>query len=259
MRMRFQDKVVVVTGAAGGIGLAAVRRFASEGARIVAVDLEGSDLDAALSEAEPFGVDAIALTADCSDGGDVSRYVEQSVAEFGRLDVLFNNAGIEGRIIGLLDYPEEDFDRVINVNLRGVWLGMKHSAPAMITNGGGAIVNTASTAGLLGARGLSAYVASKHGVVGLTKSAALELVPQGVRVNAVCPSPIETRMMRSLEEGIGGDQAEMIRKDFASRNPMGRYGEPDEVAALVAFLASKDASYINGGIYTVDGGSVSGR
>jgi 3alpha(or 20beta)-hydroxysteroid dehydrogenase len=173
--------------------------------------------------------------------------------------VLFNNAGIEGRIIGILDYPEEDFDRVISINLRGVWLGMKYSAPAMITNGGGAIVNTASTAGLMGARGLSAYVASKHGVLGLTKSAALELVPQGIRVNAVCPSPIETRMMRSLEEGFGGDQAEMIRKDFAARNPMGRYGEPDEVAALVAFLASEDASYINGGVYTIDGGSVSGR
>ena len=124
--MRFQDKVVVITGAAGGIGLAAVRRFASEGARIVAVDLEGSDLDVALSEAEPFGVDAIALTADCSEGADVARYVEGCVAEFGRLDVLFNNAGIEGRIIGLLDYPEEDFDRVISINLRGVWLGMKY-------------------------------------------------------------------------------------------------------------------------------------
>ncbi|MDP7066920.1 MAG: SDR family NAD(P)-dependent oxidoreductase [Acidimicrobiales bacterium] len=257
--MRFQDKVVIITGAAGGIGLAAVRRFASEGAHILAVDLEGSDLDAAIAEADPFGVKVFSQPADCSQASDVSAYVERCLDEFGRLDVLFNNAGIEGRIIGLMDYPEDDFDQVINVNLRGVWLGMKYSGPAMIANGGGSIVNTASTAGLLGARGLSAYVASKHGVVGLTKSAALELVPQGVRVNAVCPSPIETRMMRSLEQGFGGDQAEMIRKDLASRNPMGRYGEPDEVAALVAFLASDDASYINGGIYTVDGGSVNGR
>ena len=148
--MRFQDKVVVITGAAGGIGLAAVRRFASEGARIVAVDLEGSDLDSALAEAEPFGVDALSHSADCSQAQEVSGYVDRCVSEFGRLDVLFNNAGIEGRIMSLLEYPEDDFDRVINVNLRGVWLGMKYAAPAMFADGGGAIVNTAATAGRIG-------------------------------------------------------------------------------------------------------------
>lgn len=152
--MRFQDKVVVVTGAAGGIGLAAVRRFASEGARILAVDLEGSDLDAAAAEAEPFGVEVVTHAADCSLAADVSGYIDRCVNEFGRLDVLFNNAGIEGRIMSLLEYPEDDFDKVININLRGVWLGMKYAAPAMFADGGGSIINTASTAGLIGARGL---------------------------------------------------------------------------------------------------------
>ena len=189
--MRFQDKVVVVTGAAGGIGLAAVRRFASEGAQILAVDLEGSDLAAAVAEAEPFGVKAIFQAADCSQASDVSAYVERCVTEFGRLDVLFNNAGIEGRILSLMEYPEDDFDQVINVNLRGVWLGMKYAAPAMITNGGGSIVNTASTAGLLGARGLSAYVASKHGVVGLTKYLSTYWANYGIRCNCLSPGPID--------------------------------------------------------------------
>ena len=255
---RFTGRVAIVTGAAGGIGLAACERFASEGASVVAVDLAAADLGAAASLAENQGVAALAVEADVTKSEEVAGYVQAAMNSFGRVDVLFNNAGVEGAYFPMVDYPEEDFDRVIAVNVRGVWLGIKHAAPAMIAGGGGAIVNTASVAGLFGARNISAYSASKHAVAGLTKSAALELAPAGVRVNAVCPSPIETRMMRVLETFIGGENADDVRKAFAQRMPMQRYGEPHEVAALVAFLASDEASYITGSIYPIDGGYSAG-
>ena len=256
---RFTGRVAIVTGAAGGIGLAACARFASEGASVVAVDLPSADLDAAVRAATEHGSAALAVGADVTSSDEVAGYVAAARDAFGRVDVLFNNAGIEGTLASTVDYPEDMWDRVIAVNLRGVWLGIKHGAPAIIASGGGAIVNTASVAGLQGSRGLSAYVASKHAVGGLTKSAGLELAPLGVRVNAVCPAPIETRMMRSLEASMRPDDADEARKTIAERLPMQRYGEPDEVAALVAFLASDDASYINAALYPIDGGSTAGR
>ena len=252
---RFTGRVAIVTGAAGGIGLAACARFASEGASVVAVDLASTDLNAAVVAAEQHGSSALAVPADVTSSAQVAGYVDAARDAFGRVDVLFNNAGIEGAYAPMIDYPEEAWDQVMAVNVRGVWLGIKYAAPAMIAGGGGAIVNTASVAGLHGARGISAYSASKHAVGGITKSAALELATSGVRVNAICPAPIETRMMRSLETHIGGDDADDVRKSFAERLPMRRYGEPHEVAALVAFLASDDASYITGSLYPIDGGS----
>ncbi len=256
---RFTGRVAIVTGAAGGIGLAACERFAAEGASVVAVDLATSDLSAAVAAAESAGGAALAVGADVTKSDEVAGYVQAAMDNFGRVDVLFNNAGIEGTYAPMTEYTEESFDQVIAVNVRGVWLGIKHAAPAMIAGGGGAIVNTASVAGLFGARGISAYSASKHAVAGLTKSAALELAASGVRVNAVCPAPIETRMMRSLETFIGGDQADEVRKQFAERLPAQRYGEPHEVAALVAFLASDEASFITGSLYPIDGGYSAGR
>ena len=256
---RFMGRVAIVTGAAGGIGLAACERFASEGATVVAVDLATTDLGAAVAAAEAQGAAALAVGADVTKSDEVSGYVQAAMDNFGRVDVLFNNAGIEGTYFPMVDYPEDDFDRVIAVNVRGVWLGIKYAAPAMIAGGGGAIVNTASVAGLFGTRGISPYAASKHAVAGLTKSAALELATSGVRVNAVCPAPIETRMMRSLETFIGGDDADEVRKTLAERLPAQRYGEPHEVAALVAFLASDEAGYITGSLYPIDGGYSAGR
>ena len=226
---------------------------------MVAVDLASADLDAAVGAIEGAGGTALSVPADVTNSAQVAGYVDAAREAFGRVDVLFNNAGIEGTYAPMIEYPEESFDQVIAVNVRGVWLGIKYAAPAMIASGGGSIVNTASVAGLLGSRGISPYSASKHAVAGLTKSAALELATSGVRVNAVCPGPIETRMTRSLEANFGGDDADDIRKRFRERLPVQRYGEPHEVAALVAFLASDEASYITGSLYPIDGGFTAGR
>ena len=255
MSERFDGKVAVITGAAGGIGSAAARRFAADGARVVLVDLDEAQLRGVAEAVAREGGEAHAVAADVTRASEVERYVQEAQSRFGGIDCFFNNAGIEGFIGSMLEYPEETFDRVLAVNTKGVWLGMRAVIPAMRARSGGAIVNTASTAGLSGSPMLSAYSASKHAVIGLTRSAALEFAGDGIRVNAVCPSPIETRMMRSLERGIDAGSPEAVKQRLAAANPMGRYGEPEEVAAVVAYLCSDDASYLNGAILPIDGGS----
>ena len=254
MSQRFVNKTVIVTGAAGGIGKEAVERFAREGAKIVAVDLKQSPLDDALAIAKSAGGEAIAVDADVSNESDVQRYVDEAVSRFGGVDVLFNNAGIEGAVVPLDQYPIDMFEKVLAVNVTGVFLGMKHVIPAFRARGGGCIVNTASVAGLRGNAIIPAYVASKHAVVGLTTSAAATYGKEGIRVNAICPSPIDTRMMRALEEGISSDDPGTVKQMMEASIPAGRYGTPAEVASLVAFLCSDEAGFINGGIYTIDGG-----
>ena len=258
MDRRFEGKVIVITGAAGGIGRATALRFASEGARVVLVDLAGTALGEIASDVETAGGSALPVAADVSSAADVERYAAAAVDRFGGIDCLFNNAGIEGYIGSLVDYPEEIFDQVIAVNLKGVWLGMKVVGPIMRERGGGAIVNTSSTAGLRGSAAIIAYVASKHAVIGMTRSAALEFGPHRIRVNAICPSPIETRMMRALEQGLDPTNPEGVHQRLAASGPLGRYGKPEEVAALVAFLCSADASYLTGDVYPITGGRLAG-
>lgn len=249
---RLQDKVAVITGGTGGIGLAAARLFAAEGARVALVDLDQGALDRAVAEIGPER--AIGIAADVSDAVQVAGYVTTTVARFGRLDVFFNNAGIEGAVAPIVDYPIDIFDKVMAVNVRGVWLGLKYVIPAMASSGGGSIVITSSLGGLRGVPKLSAYIGAKHAVVGLMKSAALECASLKIRVNTINPSPIATRMIEALEQGYAPGATAMVKKKMEAAVPLRRYGTPEEVAHLALFLASDDSAYITGNSYPIDGG-----
>lgn len=254
MGTRLDDRVAIVTGAAGGIGRATALRLAAEGARIVASDLKDAPLDETARAVEQAGGEIVGVEHDVTRADHWQRVVSEATARFGGVDLLVNNAGIEGAIAPIEQSPEDVFDRVMAVNVKGVFLGLKSVLPALTARGGGAVVNVASVAGLLGDPNIAPYVASKHAVIGLTRSAALGAAAQKIRVNAVCPSPIETRMMRALEAGMSPADPDAVKTLLGQRIPLGRYGTPDEVAALIAFLCSDDARFITGSIYTIDGG-----
>ncbi len=254
--MRLKEKVSIVTGAASGIGRATALLFGQEDAKVMCADVNGDGGERVARQIADTGGEAASLTVDVAQEEDIQRMVRETVERWGRLDILFNNAGI-GFGLPVTQVPEEDWDRLIDINLKGVFLGCKHAIPEMVKQGGGAIVNTASDAGLRGTAWLSTYCASKGGVVLLTKSLAVEWAQQGVRVNCVCPGVIRTPILDPfIERGqeLFGGSRDAAWERLAQAHPVGRVGEPEEVARAVLFLASDEASFVTGVALPVDGG-----
>src|ERR1044072_5042048 len=252
-RIRLDGKVAVVTGAAGVIGTATIKLLAERGARIVAVDRNPAQLQDAI-KGLPASAEAFAITADVTQEDEVADYVRKATEKFGAIDVFYNNAGIEGEITPLVSYSLETFRRVLDVNVVGVFLGLKHVLPVMLKQNRGSIINTASIAGLIGSPDIPAYTASKHAVIGLTKSAAIDCTATNVRVNCVCPGLIDSRMLSAIIEGRNPGNAPVPNERIVEPIPARRRGLASEVASVVAFLASDEASYVTGSAYTVDGG-----
>lgn len=250
MENGFKNKVAIVTGGSSGIGRATALAFAKKGVKVVIADwIENEEI---IDLIENLGGEAIFVKCDVSKSDDVKALIEKTITTFGRLDFAYNNAGIEGTSAPTQDCNEENWDKTIGINLKGIWLCMKYEIPEMLKKGKGSIVNCASVAGLVGFGGLPAYVASKHGVIGLTKTAALENAKLGIRVNVVCPGVIQTPMIDRLT----GKKKESIEQ-FTGLEPIGRFGEPEEIANAVIWLCSDEASFVTGLAMPVDGGFVS--
>jgi NAD(P)-dependent dehydrogenase (short-subunit alcohol dehydrogenase family) len=247
---RLENRVVIITGAVGSIGKITAKLFLEEGAKVMLVDLTEDSLKTAIQELNSEHVKY--CVADVSKAVDVERYVTETVKLFGQIDVFFNNAGIEGAIKPIIDYPEEIFDKVISVNVKGAWLGNKYALPQI--KEGGSIIMTSSVSGILGSANLSAYIISKHAVMGIMRATAIEAAQRKIRVNSVNPGPVNNRMMRSIEEGEASGHAEEVKKHLEDRILFGRYAEPIEIAKLVLFLASDDSQYITGTTQVIDGG-----
>ncbi|MBC5991893.1 SDR family oxidoreductase [Pontibacter cellulosilyticus] len=249
MEKQFQGKVAIVTGASFGIGNATAIMFAARGAKVAVVDWKEDD--ATINAIKSAGGEAIFIKCDVSSDSEVQAMVAQTVSAFGRLDYAFNNAGIEGESAPTHEVTQENFDRVIGINVKGVWQCMKHQIPHMLQQGKGAIVNCSSIAGVIGFPGIPIYTASKHAVIGLTKAAALEYAQSGIRVNAVCPGTIQTAMIdRFIEKN------KLTKDAMVSGVPIGRFGEPGEIAEAAIWLCSDASSFTNGHALVVDGGWV---
>ena len=261
MTRQFEGFAVLITGAAGGIGAATARAFAAAGARLALVDANETGLQEVVAGLKAAGLSSesvVSFVADVGSESDVRDYVQATIERYGALDVLFNNAGVEGTVMPCHEYTSADFDRVLQVNVRGVWLNMKYAILAMREAGrGGSIINTGSAVSLAGAPDIAPYAASKHAVLGLTRSVALETATSGIRINAVCPGPTDTRMQQKIEENMGGGYA-TAHAAVMQLIPMRRYATPEEIAEVVLFLASDDASSMTGSAVSADCGITAG-
>jgi len=254
MTTAFDGRVALVTGAGGGIGLATAEAFAKVGASVVLADRDEERIGKAAEGLRAAGHNAIGVTCDVTDTAQVEAMIERAVSTYGRLDAAFNNAGVNTEAAAFLETSDNEFERVMNVNLRGVWNCMKGELRQMMAQGSGAIVNCSSIGGLKGSRGRSAYSASKHAVIGLTRSAALDYAAQGIRINAVCPGMVNTPMAAFVTKNY---DPEIVRR-MVAQEPIGRFGEPKEIATAVVWLCSPAASFMVGHAMTVDGGLLAG-
>ena len=255
MKIDFSGQVALVTGAAGGIGRAVALALVQVGAKVLLVDIAKEAELQTKSLIENMGGEAMFFQADVSDPEQVQNYVNTAMQTWGRIDIFMNNAAWQGEIHSLVDYPLDVFEKVMSINVRGVFLGLKYVLPIMIQQGKGAVVNTASLGSFLATRKLGPYTASKHAVMGLTKTAAIEVARKGIRVNAVCPGPVDTEMLRDIEASQATGSAEQLRAQRTASIPDGRYADPVEVANLMLYLASDLSSHITGQGIQINGGS----
>ncbi|MSO76305.1 MAG: glucose 1-dehydrogenase [Alphaproteobacteria bacterium] len=252
--MDFTGKVALITGGGNGIGRATAMAFAARGAKVMVVDRDAAAGEAVAGAIRQQGGDARFTAADVTRSAEVQAYVKATLDAFGKIDCFFNNAGIEGKVAPTSEYDEAMFDQIMSVNVKGVFLGLRHVLPVMIRQKTGAVVNTASVAGLVGNPGMPAYSASKHAVIGLTKSASGEVARDGVRINAVCPGPVDTRMIHSVQAQLDPADPAGAEARYRAALPTGRYTTPEEIANMVLFLCSDLASNTTGGQFVVDSG-----
>jgi NAD(P)-dependent dehydrogenase (short-subunit alcohol dehydrogenase family) len=251
---RLEGKVAIITGGAGGIGKAAGKCFVEEGADVLLVDVDESALESACQD---IGSNKVSyFVGDVTKAADNLAMVALATERYGGVDTFLANAGIEGDVSPIVDYDEARFDQVIAVNVKGPFLGLQAVIPALAARGGGSVIITSSVAGVRGGPGVAPYVTSKHAVIGMMKSAAREVAGQNIRVNTVNPSPVETRMMRSLEEGMAPGAPDQAKARMEANIPLGRYAEPEDIAKVMLFLASDDSAFVTGSVYMADGGSV---